>query len=345
MLGTYLFGLREGLEAGLIVFVLVAYLAGSGRRNAAGPVLAGAGAAVGVFLSFGAALEFGSRELTPEARELIGGSLSIAAAALVTWTVFRIRRAALRGTGDGTLDAGAGDAALGSKAEGPALGAGTGAGDAALGSKAEGPALGAGAGSSAFGRGGAALGAGAGVPAVTAFLAVGREGPETALFVWASVRATSPSGAGGSFEPLTWVLLGLLTAVLLGLLLHRVAVRTGPAGLLTRTGGALLVMTAGVLASGVRDLQDARLLGGLADTAFDVSSAVPPDGWSGTFLGGAFAFQPDPTVLQVTVWALYLVPALALFLSPIGSGPSARVKKQKATDEQAEGGASAGTTA
>ncbi|MGW9450995.1 FTR1 family iron permease [Streptomyces sp. NPDC055632] len=320
MLGTYLFGLREGLEAGLIVFVLVAYLAGSGRRNAAGPVLAGAGAAVGVFLSFGAALEFGSRELTPEARELIGGSLSIAAAALVTWTVFRIRRAALRGTGDGTLDAGAGNAALG---------AGAGAGDTALGSKAE----------------GAALGAGAGVLAITAFLAVGREGPETALFVWASVRATSPSGAGGSFEPLTWVLLGLLTAVLLGLLLHRVAVRTGPAGLLTRTGGALLVMTAGVLASGVRDLQDARLLGGLADTAFEVSSAVPPDGWSGTFLGGAFAFQPDPTVLQVTVWALYLVPALALFLSPIGSGPSARVKKQKATDEQAEGGASAGTTA
>ncbi|MFE5835093.1 FTR1 family protein [Streptomyces sp. NPDC056508] len=302
MLGTYLFGLREGLEAGLIVFVLVAYLAGSGRRNTAGPVLAGAGAAVGVFLALGAALEFGPRELTPEARELTAGSLSIAAAALMTWTVFRVRRAALRGTGDA------------------ALGAGT-------------------------GTGGVALGAGAGVLAVTAFLAVGREGPETALFVWSSVRAVSPSGAGGSFEPLTWVLLGLLTAVLLGLPLHRVAVRTGPAGLLTRTGGALLVVTAGVLASGVRDLQDARLLGGLADTAFDVSSAVPPDGWSGTFLGGAFVFQPDPTVLQVTVWALYLVPALALFLSPIGSGPSARVKKQKATDEQAEGGASAGTTA
>ncbi|WP_432128282.1 FTR1 family iron permease [Streptomyces sp. bgisy082] len=311
MLGTYLFGLREGLEAGLIVFVLVAYLAGSGRRNAAGPVLAGAGAAAGVFLALGAALEFGTRELTPEARELIAGSLSIAAAALVTWTVFRIRRAALRGTEDGELGAGAGDAAPG---------ADTGAGDAAL-------------------------GAGAGVLAVTAFLAVGREGPETALFVWSSVRAVSPSGAGGSFEPLTWVLLGLLTAALLGGLVHRVAVRTGPAGLPTRTGGALVVMTAGVLASGVRDLQDARLLGGLADTAFDVSSAVPPDGWSGTFLGGAFVFQPDPTVLQVTVWALYLVPALALFLSPIGSGPSARVKKQKATDEQAEGGASAGTTA
>ncbi|MFJ6247785.1 MULTISPECIES: FTR1 family protein [unclassified Streptomyces] len=310
MLGTYLFGLREGLEAGLIVFVLVAHLAGSGRRNAAGPVLAGAGAAVGVSLALGAALEFGPREPTPEARELIAGTLSIAAAALLTRTVFRTGRAALRG---------AEGSASGAGAEGSASGAGTGAGEVAL-------------------------GAGAGVSAVTAFLAVGREGPETAPFVWSSVRAASPSSAGGSFEPLTWVLLGLLTAALLGWLLHRVAVRTGRAGPSARTGAALLVMTAGVLASGVRDLQEARLLGGLADTAFDVSSAVPPDGWSGTFLGGALAFQPDPTVLQVTVWALYPVLALALFLSPIGSGPSARVKKQKATDEQAEGGASAGTT-
>ncbi|MFE0776353.1 FTR1 family protein [Streptomyces sp. NPDC058861] len=318
MLGTYLFGLREGLEAGLIVFVLVAYLAGSGRRNAAGPVLAGAGAAVGVSLALGAALEFGPREPTPEARELIAGTLSIAAAALLTRTVFRTGRA-LRGPEDGTPGAGAEGSAPGAGTGNAASGAGTGAGDVTL-------------------------GAGAGVSAVTAFLAVGREGPETAPFVWSSVRAASPSSAGGSFEPLTWVLLGLLTAALLGLLLHRVVVRTGPAGPSARTGGALLVMTAGVLASGVRDLQEARLLGGLADTAFDVSSAVPPDGWSGTFLGGALAFQPDPTVLQVTVWALYPVLALALFLSPIGSGPSARVKKQKATDEQAEGGASAGTT-
>ncbi|MFC8491143.1 FTR1 family protein [Streptomyces sp. NPDC057235] len=328
MLGTYLFGLREGLEAGLIVFVLVAHLAGSGRRNAAGPVLAGAGAAVGVSLALGAALEFGPREPTPEARELIAGTLSIAAAALLTRTVFRTGRAALRGAEGSASGAGTEGSASGAGTEGSASGAGT-----------EGSASGAGT-----GAGEVALGAGAGVSAVTAFLAVGREGPETAPFVWSSVRAASPSSAGGSFEPLTWVLLGLLTAALLGWLLHRVAVRTGRAGPSARTGGALLVMTAGVLASGVRDLQEARLLGGLADTAFDVSSAVPPDGWSGTFLGGALAFQPDPTVLQVTVWALYPVLALALFLSPIGSGPSARVKKQKATDEQAEGGASAGTT-
>ncbi|MGW4106523.1 iron transporter, partial [Streptomyces sp. NPDC004976] len=59
---------------------------------------------------------------------------------------------------------------------------------------------------------------------------------------------------------------------------------------------------------------------------------VPPDSWYGTLLKGVFNFQPDPTVLQVTVWLLYLVPTLALFLAPVGfaSGKG----KVKEPDEQ-----------
>ncbi|WP_053641729.1 MULTISPECIES: iron uptake transporter permease EfeU [unclassified Streptomyces] len=293
MFGNYLIGLREGLEASLIVCILVAYLVKTGRRDALRPVWAGVGVAVGVSLAFGAALEFGSRELTFEAQELLGGSLSVVAVVLVTWMVFWMRRTArhLRAELHGKLDA--------------------------------------------------ALGMGTGALVVTAFLAVGREGLETALFVWASVRASSD----GTAAPLAGVLLGLLTAVLLGWLFYKGAVRIDLARFFTWTGGMLVVVAAGVLAYGVHDLQEARFLDGLADKAFDVSAAVPPDSWYGTLLKGVFNFQPDPTVLQVTVWALYLVPALALFLAPIGSGPSARVKKQKATDEQAEGGASAGTSA
>ncbi|MFF4869282.1 iron uptake transporter permease EfeU [Streptomyces sp. NPDC090109] len=293
MFGNYLIGLREGLEASLIVCVLVAYLVKTGRRDALRPVWAGVGVAVGVSLAFGAVLEFGSRELTFEAQELLGGSLSIVAVVLVTWMVFWMRRTArhLKDELHGKLDA--------------------------------------------------ALVMGTGALVVTAFLAVGREGLETALFVWASVRASS----NGTAAPLAGVLLGLLTAALLGWLFYRGAVRIDLARFFTWTGGMLVVVAAGVLAYGVHDLQEARFLGGLADKAFDVSAAVPPDSWYGTLLKGVFNFQPNPTVLQVTVWALYLVPTLALFLAPIGSGPSARVKKQKATDEQAEGGASAGTTA
>ncbi|MFF9341841.1 MULTISPECIES: iron uptake transporter permease EfeU [unclassified Streptomyces] len=287
MFGNYLIGLREGLEASLVVCILIAYLVKTGRRDALKPVWTGIGVAVALALAFGAGLEFGSQELTFEAQELLGGSLSILAVVLVTWMVFWMKRTArhLRAELHGKLDA--------------------------------------------------ALAMGTGALVATAFLAVGREGLETALFVWASVRASSD----GSHAPLAGVVLGLLTAVLLGWLFYRGALRIDLAKFFTWTGGMLVLVAAGVLAYGVHDLQEARFLGGLADKAFDVSAAVPPDSWYGTVLKGVFNFQPDPTVLQVTVWALYLIPALALFLAPIGSGPSVRVEKQKATDEKAEAGA------
>ncbi|MER5739349.1 MULTISPECIES: iron uptake transporter permease EfeU [unclassified Streptomyces] len=287
MFGNYLIGLREGLEASLVVCILIAYLVKTGRRDALKPIWTGIGVAVALALAFGAGLEFGSQELTFEAQELLGGSLSILAVVLVTWMVFWMKKTArhLRAELHGKLDA--------------------------------------------------ALAMGTGALVATAFLAVGREGLETALFVWASVRASSD----GSHAPLAGVMLGLLTAVFLGWLFYRGALRIDLAKFFTWTGGMLVVVAAGVLAYGVHDLQEARFLGGLADKAFDVSATIPPDSWYGTLLKGVFNFQPDPTVLQVTVWALYLVPTLALFLAPIGSGPSVRVEKQKATDEKAEAGA------
>jgi high-affinity iron transporter len=98
----------------------------------------------------------------------------------------------------------------------------------------------------------------------------------------------------------------------------------------------LVVVAAGVLAYGFHDLQEAGWFPGLTSLAFDISDTVPPDSWYGTLLKGVFNFQPDPTVLQVTVWLLYLIPTLALFLSPVGfaSGKG----KVKVTDEQGSRG-------
>ncbi|HEY9375129.1 iron uptake transporter permease EfeU [Streptomyces sp.] len=286
MFGNYLIGLREGLEASLVVCILIAYLVKTDRRDALKPIWIGIGVAVGVALAFGAGLEFGSQELTFEAQEALGGSLSILAVGLVTWMVFWMRRTArhLKSELHGRLDA--------------------------------------------------ALQMGTGALVATAFLAVGREGLETALFVWASVRASSD----GTYAPLTGVLLGLLTAVLLGWLFYRGALKINLAKFFTWTGGMLVVVAAGVLAYGMHDLQEARFVGGLENKAFDISATIPPDSWYGTLLKGVFNFQPDPTVLQVTVWALYLIPTLALFLAPVGFGRPVRVEEQKATDEKAEAG-------
>ncbi|MFD3623514.1 iron uptake transporter permease EfeU [Streptomyces sp. NPDC058698] len=280
MFSNYLIGLREGLEASLVVCILIAYLVKTGRRDALKPVWAGIGVAVALALGFGCALEFGSQELTFEAQEALGGSLSILAVCLVTWMVFWMRRTArhLKAELHGKLDA--------------------------------------------------ALAMGTGALVLTAFLAVGREGLETALFVWASVHAAGD----GSPRPLIGVAVGLATAVLLGWLFYRGALRINLARFFTWTGALLVVVAAGVLAYGVHDLQEADWLPGLTSLAFDVSGTVPPDSWYGTLLKGVFNFQPDPTVLQVTVWLLYLVPTLALFLAPVGfaSGKG----KVKEPDEQ-----------
>ncbi|GAA2735780.1 iron uptake transporter permease EfeU [Streptomyces nogalater] len=266
MFSNYLIGLREGLEASLVVCILIAYLVKTGRRDAVKPIWAGIGVAIAIAMGFGCALEFGSQELTFQAQEALGGSLSIVAVGLVTWMVFWMRRTArnLRSELHGKLDA--------------------------------------------------ALQLGTGALVATAFLAVGREGLETALFVWASVHAASD----GTPRPLVGVALGLATAVLLGWLFYRGALRINLAKFFTWTGGMLVVVAAGVLAYGFHDLQEADWVPGLNNLAFDISGAIPPDSWYGTLLKGVFNFQPDPTVVQVTVWALYLVPVLALFLSPVG---------------------------
>ncbi|MFB7734225.1 iron uptake transporter permease EfeU [Streptomyces sp. NPDC056112] len=266
MFSNYLIGLREGLEASLVVCILIAYLVKTGRRDALRPIWTGIGIAVAIAMGFGCVLEFGSQELTFEAQEALGGTLSIVAVGLVTWMVFWMRRTArhLKSELHGKLDQ--------------------------------------------------ALAMGTGALVATAFLAVGREGLETALFVWASVHAASD----GTPRPLIGVALGLATAVLLGWLFYRGALRINLAKFFTWTGAMLVVVAAGVLAYGVHDLQEAAWVPGLGNLAFDISGAIPPDSWYGTLLKGVFNFQPDPTVIQVTVWLLYLVPTLTVFFAPVG---------------------------
>ena len=68
------------------------------------------------------------------------------------------------------------------------------------------------------------------------------------------------------------------------------------------TGVFLIVVAAGVLSYGVHDLQEAGILPGLNNLAFDVSATIPPTSWYGTLLKGVFNFSPATTWLEAVAW-------------------------------------------
>ncbi|GAA3872575.1 FTR1 family protein [Leifsonia kafniensis] len=278
MLANYLIGLREGLEAALIVTILITYIVKIDRKDVLPRIWAGVGLAVLLALGIGALLTFGTYGLTFEAQETIGGLLSIIATGLVTWMVFWMLRTArdLKGHLHGNIDK-------------------------------------------------HLIGSGLGLVFV-AFLAVGREGIETALFIWAAVQAT-----GETTLPLLGAALGIVTAVVLGWFVYKGMLRINLSKFFTWTGAILIVVAAGVLSYGVHDLQEAGVLPGLNNLAFDVSGIIPPGSWYGTLLKGTVNFSPATTWLELTVWTLYLVPTMTLFIVKSRAGrPAPRVAAQNA---------------
>lgn len=151
---------------------------------------------------------------------------------------------------------------------------------------------------------------------VVAALAVGREGLETALFLWAAAQAT-----GESTQPLLGALLGLAVAIGLGYLLHRGVLKVNLSRFFTWTGVGLIVIAGGVLAYGIHDLQEAGILPGLHTLAFDVTAAVPPSSWYGTLLKGTLNFSPATTWLEAGAWLLYVVPVLFFYIRANSSTP------------------------
>lgn len=263
MFANYLIGLREGLEAALVVSILIAYLVKTGNKHRQRPLWAGVAIAVLASVGFGAMLTYTSSTMSFEAQEAFGGSLSIVAVGFVTWMVFWMRRTA-RSLSSELRD-----------------------------------------------RLDAALAMGSLALLLTALIAVGREGLETSLFIWSAVQAT-----GDSTSPLAGAILGLLSAVVLGYLFYRGAVRINLAEFFTWTGAGLIVVAGGVLAYGIHDLQEAGWLPGLNSLAFDVSGTVPPDSWYGTILKGTVNFTPATTWLQAIFWLAYVIPVMVLFFRP-----------------------------
>ena len=112
LVSNALIGLREGLEAALVVVILAAFLVKTDRRWALKYVWLGVATAVVLSMGLAAFLTYGTQQLTFEQQELIGGIASIIAVAFVTAMVFWMRTAArtisgeLKGRLDKAIDVG-----------------------------------------------------------------------------------------------------------------------------------------------------------------------------------------------------------------------------------------------
>ncbi|OLT37566.1 iron transporter [Rhodococcus sp. CUA-806] len=264
MFGSGLIGLREGLETGIVVMILVAFLVKADRRDALRWVWLGVGAAVAMVAVIFFVIHYGTSTVTGLTAEIIAGLASLVAVGIVTAMVLWMRTAA--------KDI-AGELRTGMER---------------------------------------ALTVGPIAVLTLAFFAVGREGIETALLMVGYAE-----NANGSLWPLLGLLLGIVVAAILTVFLYFGAIRINFAVFFKYTGIFLIVVAAGILAYGIRALQIGGVIPGGSSVAFDITAHFDASSWYGTVLAGIFNFRPEPTVLQVIGWVVYLVVVLYLFLRPV----------------------------
>ena len=276
-LGNFLIGLREGLEAALVVGILLAYIRKTQRTHLLAPMWAGVSVAVLLSLSFGALLTFGPQTLTFEAQEAIGGSLSIISVGFVTWMIFWMAENArmLSAELKGKLDA---------------------------------------------------VQTSVWAVVLLAALSVGREGLETTLFIWSATRT---AGQEANAIPMLGALVGIAIAVVMAWGMMRINLSR----FFRITGAFLVIVAAGVLSYGIHELQEAAILPGLNNIAFESYRYIDPSGFVGTLLKAVFNLSSTTTWLEAGAWILYVGIVMPLFIRAKRPGLKASAKKPE--DEKA----------
>jgi high-affinity iron transporter len=264
---TFVIALREGIEAALIVSILLAYLKQLGRRDGAKLVWWGAIAAGVISVVVGTVIFAVGAEFDGTAEQVFEGLITLTAVAVLTWMIFWMRRQGARMRSE-----------LHDKVD------------------------------TALVTGGIAI-------ATLAFVAVLREGIETALFLFAAAKGTAVQ-TGDVTAQLLGAVLGLGLAVALGALLYRGGIRLDLRSFFKLTGAILIVVAAGLFAFSMHELQEAGWLPFLTGTAFDISSTLPDDSGIGAILRGLVGYNADPTYLEVIAWAGYVLVTGFLYFRP-----------------------------
>lgn len=269
MLATLVIGLREGLEAALIVGMIAAFL----RRNSVSlkPMWLGIGAAVALSALVGIILEIVSAALPQQQQEAMETIIGVVAVVIVTFMILWMSKNAR--SMKSTLESHAGSAI----------------------------------------KGGSVV-----AMAGMAFLAVLREGVETAVFMVAAFQSSlNPLAAG------TGAVLGLAIAAGVGFLLFRGAIKLNLAKFFKATGVFLVFVAAGLVMKSLRTAHEAGWVNVGQDPTVSLAWLAPNGSGRAAILTGVLGIPSDPRVVEVLGWVLYLVPMLAFILWPRTWRPSA----------------------
>lgn len=139
------------------------------------------------------------------------------------------------------------------------------------------------------------------------FLAVAREGLESVFFLLAAFQQDV------GILPPTGAILGLMVAIILGFCIYFGGLRLNLAAFFKWTGLFIIFIAAGLCASAIRAFHEAGLWNYFQEVAFDLSNVLSTHTLFGTLLEGLLGYQETPSISEVAVYFIYLLPALLLF--------------------------------
>ena len=252
MFTALLISLREGLEAALIVGIVLSYLNQAGQRGRTPFAWLGVIVAAGLSAAMALGMRFVGAELQEPFEQIFEGATMFLAVAVLTWMIFWMRYQARF---------------LKSDLENHVQAAVT-------------------------------SGQNWGLFALT-FLAVFREGVETALFLAANAFAAD------GLATLIGALIGLALAIGAGVLIYACAVRLDIKRFFDITSILLIVFAAGLLAHGVHEFQEIGWLPILSNAAWDTRAWLANDSPAGAMLRSLVGYNAEPSMLEVVAYFGY----------------------------------------
>jgi high-affinity iron transporter len=261
VLPTFVIGLREGVEASLIVGILAAFLRQRGATHQLRWVWAGVLSAVALCAAAGILLEVLNENLPQRQQEGLETVIAVIAVAMVTSMIVWMARHARSIKGE--LET----------------------------------------------RAGAAIEGSVWTIAAMAFLAVLREGMETAVFLLSAFQASTNRSAASA-----GAVLGLLVAVAIGFGLYKGGVKINLAKFFTATGLVLVLVAAGLVAFAMHTGHEAGWISFGQQHVVDMRWLVKPGSVQAALFTGVLGIQPRPALIEVVAWLAYLIPVSAFVL-------------------------------